>query len=455
MIQTKGKKTSIFKFPAKAIAISFMSVIITGAILLMLPISSKDGQMTGFLDALFTATSATCVTGLIVFDTYTKWSVFGQAIILLLIQIGGLGLVTLTSFFNLALGRKLGLRGMQLAQESINSNSLSDISRIIRFVVTASITVEMIGAILLSFTFIPIYGKEGIWISIFLAVSSFCNAGFDILGREQEFISLTNYVGNINVNFTISMLIILGGLGFLVWRDVINYKKNKKLLMHTKIVLTGTAILLFSGFIMFLTSEWTNPETLGKLSFGEKLLAAFFQSVTTRTAGFNSIDIAALRGETKILSCILMFIGAAPGSTGGGIKITTATVVIMTVYSIIKGEDETTVFGRVLSHNTVYKSLSIMVIAILGISISAGSILNTLSETGYSGVDVFFESVSAFATVGLSCGVTSVSGAVAKMFLILLMFIGRVGPISFAISLAMKGPQNKNEILPEAKIMVG
>ena len=455
MIQTKGKKTSIFKFPAQAIAISFISVIITGAILLTLPISSRDGHMTGFLDALFTATSATCVTGLVVFDTYTKWSLFGQIVILLLIQIGGLGLVTLTSFFNVALGRKLGLRGMQLAQESINSNSLSDISGIIRFVVTASVTVELIGAILLSFTFVPIYGKEGIWISVFLAISGFCNAGFDILGRESQFVSLSNYVGNLNVNLTISMLIILGGLGFLVWRDVIHYRKTKKLLMHTKIVLTGTAILLFSGFMIFLLSEWSNPETLGRLPYGQRFLAAFFQSVTTRTAGFNSIDIGALKGETKILSCILMFIGAAPGSTGGGIKITTATVVIMTVYSIIKGEDETTVFKRVLSHNTVYKSLSIMVLAILGISVSASVILTTLAATGFGGVDVFFESVSAFATVGLSCGVTGVSGPLAKCFLIMLMFIGRVGPISFAISLAMKGPQNKKEILPEAKIMVG
>ena len=458
MIQTntnKSQKKSIFKFPAQVIAISFMTVIIVGSILLMMPVSSRSGTSTAFLDALFTATSATCVTGLVVFDTFTHWSFFGQAIILLLIQIGGLGLVTITSFFNIALGRKLGLRSMQLAQESINSNSITDIARIIKFVVTASLTIELTGALLLSFTFVPKYGFEGIWISFFLAVSGFCNAGFDILGRESEFTSLSNYVGNINVNLTISALIILGGLGFLVWRDIINYHKTKKLLMHTKIVLTVTGILIFSGFLIFLVCEWNNPATLGNLSFGKKLLSAFFQSVSTRTAGFNTIDIGALNWDTKILSCFLMFIGAAPGSTGGGIKITTATVVIMTVYSVISGKDETTIFGRTIPHSTVYKSLAISVLALLGVTITSGVIYGTLGNAAYSVIDTFFESVSAFATVGLSCGVTSAANFISKLLLIFLMFVGRVGPVSFAISLTFRKVSPKEEILPEAKIMVG
>lgn len=455
MIKLKEKKNNLFKFPARAIALSFIFVILMGTIILMLPISSKDGNFTGFLDALFTATSATCVTGLIVFDTYSKWTVFGQLIILALIQIGGLGLVTITTFFNVALGKKLGLRSMQLAQESINTSSIMDISKIIRFVVTASFSIELIGALMLSLTFVPKYGLSGVWISIFLAISAFCNAGFDILGRETPFISLSNYTDSFNVNFTICMLIIVGGLGFIVWNDLYNYKKTKKLLLHTKIVLSVTATLIVAGFIMFAIMEWNNPYTMGGLSFFEKIGASFFQSVTTRTAGFNTIDIAALHGGTKVLSCILMFIGAAPGSTGGGIKVTTATVVIMTVYSVIKGRDETTIMKRTIKPNAVYKSLAILVMALVAVSITSGVMVVTLRSPIYSGIDTFFESVSAFATVGLSCGVTSVADVASKMLLILLMFLGRVGPVSFALSLAMRGISNKKEIYPEAKIIVG
>ncbi|MEF9984563.1 MAG: TrkH family potassium uptake protein [Oscillospiraceae bacterium] len=449
------RRRELFKFPAKAIARSFILVILVGTVILMLPISSKDGRFTDFLDALFTATSATCVTGLIVFDTYTKWTVFGQVIILMLIQIGGLGLVTITTFFNVALGKKLGLRSMQLAQESINSTSIIDISGIIRFVVTASLSIELLGAVMLSFTFVPKYGFEGIWISIFLAVSGFCNAGFDILGRETPFISLSNYTGSFNVNFTICMLIIVGGLGFIVWKDLYNYKKNKKLLLHTKIVLSVTGILIVSGFLMFMIMEWNNPKTMGGLSFFEKIGAAFFQSVTSRTAGFNTIDICALNGGTKVLTSLLMFIGAAPGSTGGGIKVTTATVVIMTVYSVIRGKDETSIMKRTISPNAVYKSLAILVMALVAVSICSGVMVSTLHNSLYTGTDTFFESVSAFATVGLSCGVTSVANVPSKILLIMLMFLGRVGPVSFALSLAMKGITTKKEILPEAKIMVG
>ncbi len=451
----KQENKGFLSFPARMIALSFMMVILVGTILLTLPISSKDGNFTNFLDALFTATSATCVTGLVVFDTYAKWTVFGQVVILALIQIGGLGLVTLTTFFSVAMGKKLGLRGMKLAQESINSISIADVSRIIRFVVTASICIELIGAVMLSFTFVPIYGREGIFISIFLAISAFCNAGFDILGRETAYISLVNYADSFNVNFTISMLIIIGGLGFVVWNDLINYPKRKKLLLHTKIVLSVTAFLIISGFLGILILEWNNPYTLGSLSTPSKFGAAMFQSITTRTAGFNTVDIASFNGFTKVFCSILMFIGAAPGSTGGGIKITTATIIVMTIVSVVRGYDDTIILKRQVNKNQVYKALSVLVIGIVAVSVSAGIVNVMLSSQGVSGIDSFFESVSAFATVGLSVGVTSLANSPAKIIFILLMFLGRVGPVSFALSLAMRSVKNKMEIIPDAQIIVG
>ncbi len=452
---TDKQKKPIFSSPTQAIAVSFFMVIAVGSLLLSLPISSKSGDFTPLLDCIFTATSATCVTGLVVYDTYQHWSVFGQLIILLLIQIGGLGLVTLTTFFTVIMGKKLGLRGLQLAQESVNSTSLADANRIVRFVVTVSLSVELIGALLLSFTFVPKFGTEGIFISIFLAISAFCNAGFDILGRELPYISLVDYVDNFNVNFTISMLIIIGGIGFVVLSDLIKYKETKKLMLHTKIVLSVTAVLILSGFIGIAILEWNNPTTLGELPFLQKLGASYFQSVSTRTAGFNTVDLATMHDSTKIFMGILMFIGAAPGSTGGGIKITTATVVVMTIVSVIRGYDDTIILKRRVNKSHVYKSLSVLVIGMLAVVFSTAVLFTTMPTGSVTGVDSFFESVSAFATVGLSVGVTGIANLTSKMVLILLMFVGRVGPVSFALSMAMRTKTTKSKIIPDAEIIVG
>lgn len=441
--------------PARVIVISFAVVIIIGALLLTTPLCSRNGTMTPFIDAFFTAVSATCVTGLVVYDTYTHFNVLGQIVIMILIQIGGLGLVTLTTFFNIAIGKKLGLRSMKLASESINITSVEGINKMIRMAVVVTFSIEAIGAILLSLVFIPKYGLiKGGFTAIFLAISAFCNAGFDILGHEGLFTSLTNYTDNFIVIATISALIIVGGLGFIVWQDIINYRYTKRLLLHTKVVLIVTAILIGVGTFIYMVYEWNNPYTMAGLSDAEKLGACLFQSITARTAGFNTIDIVATRDITKIFTILLMFIGAAPGSTGGGIKVTTFAVIIMTVISVIRGKDDTEILKRKVDFRVVYRSIAIATLAITAIFVCVNVIAATIPES-VDGIPILFEAVSAFATVGLSSGVTGVVGIIGKLVLALLMFIGRVGPVSLAISLAISQSKSKNRVIPEGKIMVG
>ena len=442
--------------PIRTIVMSFLLVILVGTLLLILPISSKTNTFTAPLTALFTATSATCVTGLIVVDTYTHWTLFGQVIILIMIQIGGIGLVTFASFFNFAIGKKLGLRSMQLASESVSTGGFNDIRKLVSIIVKMSLTFEGIGALLLMIVFVPKYGLGGIFIAIFLAISAFCNAGFDILGREGEFISLTNYADNPIVMITIMALIVCGGLGFIVWHDISQYRKTKKLVLQSKVVLLTTAILIVFGTIMMLILEWNNPQTMGDMNFLQKFSRSIFQSITFRTAGFNTIPIEHMHSSSKILGILLMFIGAAPGSTGGGIKITTFMVIIMTVFCVIKNRPETQILGRKVDKDIVYKSLAISVLAVLIVIITSSVIIYTNPTVPIFGVDSVFESVSAFATVGLSSGVTGVVNSISKVFLIFTMFVGRVGPVGLVFSLMIGSEmRSKNQVVPEGKIIVG
>ncbi len=443
--------------PERVITVSFACVILVGAILLMLPFSSRSGTFTPFLTCFFTATSATCVTGLVLVDTFTHWNMFGHLVIMALIQIGGLGLLTFTTFLNIALGKKLGLRGLKLASETVNSSSFADAKELIRMVVGMSMGVELLGALILSTTFVPQYGKYGLFISLFLAVSAFCNAGFDILGFQGEFCSLTNYTDNMVVQLTIMGLIIIGGLGFIVWNDLIRYRKTKKLLLHSQIVLTVTAILIVSGAILITMLEWDNPHTLGSLPVGQRFMAGLFQSVTMRTAGFNTIDLASMQEMTKIVSIILMFIGAAPGSTGGGIKVTTMTVFTMTALSIIRGHSQPIIRYRHVPSKVVYKSIAIIFLGLMIVFLTTGVITYTspIDDFTLTGVDAVFEAVSAFATVGVSSGVTAVASTASQMALCLAMFIGRIGPVSFGLTIAATRKDNRREIIPEGKIIVG
>ncbi|MEM1484368.1 potassium transporter TrkG [Oscillospiraceae bacterium PP1C4] len=450
------KMKRLVSSPSRMIAISFAAVILTGTLLLMLPISSKEHIVTPFLDCLFTATSATCVTGLIVYDTFTHWSTLGQCIILSLIQIGGLGLVTLTTFFSILIGKKLGLRGMHLAQESVSSMG-SDITMLIKTVISTALIVETAGALLLMSVFIPQYGADGIFISVFTSVSAFCNAGFDLMGRQTPFISLSNYNDSPMVIGVVGLLIIIGGIGFIVIHDFLQYHKSKTLTLHTRIVLVVTGVLILLGMLMTIAGEWDNPLTLGKLpTTAQKLGAAWFHSVSCRTAGFNTIPMESLTNFTKILSSVLMFFGAAPGSTGGGIKCTTVAVIFMTVYSVVRGDEDTIIFRRKVEKSAVYKSMAVMILGILAVTVTSGCIVATMKEThAVTGVDALFESVSAFATVGLSAGISAEANPLSKFLLIFSMYIGRLGPVSFFLSLAMRSTPNRKQIIPEGKIQIG
>lgn len=453
----QSKRSLLFCIsPIRLITLSFIAIIAVGTLLLMLPISSRSGQFTGFWDSLFTATSATCVTGLIVVDTYTHWSLFGQIIILALIQLGGLSLVTFATFIILSLRRRLGLKQLQISREYIGLDGFMNIPHLFRLIMGVTVSCELIGALLLSFRFVPLYNIKGIWISLFLSISAYCNAGFDILGREGEFVSLTNYADDAYVTLIICALIVLGGIGFLVFNDIITYKKTKRLMMHTKIVLWVTAALIVLGTVLFMISEYNNPDTIGNMSFGNKLLASLFQSITTRTAGFNTVDLGACNDFTKILMCFLMFIGASSGSTGGGIKTTTFAVLIITVISVCSGREDAVIMHRKIDKSVVYKAFVITMLSLLVVTITFSVVYIWGTSRDIDTFDALFEAVSAFSTSGLTCGITTSLGLVPKIFIIATMFIGRVGPVSAAFMLTKEADKNTGtHVLPECKIMVG
>lgn len=451
--------------PARVISASFLLVISVGTILLLMPFASQSGVSVGLLRALFTATSATCVTGLVVMDTATSWTVFGQLVILSLLQIGGLGLVTITSFFYSLMRRKTSLKTLVVTAESTASFGFADVLRLVRQIVLTTFAIELVGAVLLSSRYVQYFGwKQGIYKGAFQAVSAFCNAGFDVLGDTASgpYSSLVAFNGDPVVLLTTGFLIIVGGLGFVVWSDLLSLRKKRKLEFHSRLVLSMTAILVFSGMILFLLIERHNvssPYALGSLPAWQQPLASWFQSVTTRTAGFNSIDQAVMTDSSKFLSTILMFIGAAPGSTGGGIKITTFTVIIATVISDIRGEETPILFRHRLSLDTFTRALaifglafSIVVLAVLGLSAVEQA---ALAAERFSFLDLLFEATSAFATVGLSAVGTPSLQPLSWAILIPAMYLGRVGPASFAIGLAMRKLKHTERIRPEGKTMIG
>lgn len=453
--QQKPLHARLLSSPTRVISLSFAGLILAGTLLLMLPAASREGVPSPFLDCLFTSTSATCVTGLVVYDTFSHWSMFGHTVILALIQIGGLGLVTLTTFFNLVIGRKLGLRGMHLAQESVSSMD-ADIRQLIATVIRTSIVVEGTGAVLLALVFVPQYGSEGLFISLFTSISAFCNAGFDLFGRQEPYISLCGYADNALVAGVIGALIIAGGIGFIVVYDLAHWRAERRLTLHTRIVLVTTIILIFLGMAVTAVCEWNNPLTFGGFTPFQKLGASWFHSVSCRTAGFNIFSMEDMHNSTKLFSSALMFIGAAPGSTGGGIKCTTIAVIAMTVCSVVRGREEPVLFGRKIEKGAVYKSMAVTALGICAVLVTAGCIAGTVhASSAVSGTDALFESISAFATVGLSVGVTGVAGPFARLLLIFSMYLGRLGPVTFFLSLAMRSKQNRREILPEGKIQIG
>ncbi|KJF28417.1 TrkH family potassium uptake protein [Clostridium aceticum] len=438
--------------PTQILVAGFAVVILVGAILLNLPIASQDGRSIGFVNALFTATSAVCVTGLVVVDTGTHWTVFGKTVIVILIQVGGLGFMTMATMFAILLGKKISLKERLIMQEALNQYSLEGIVRFTKYIIVGTFMIEGIGAFFLSFRFIPEYGWiKGISYSIFHAISAFCNAGFDIIGEGR---GLTPYVSDPIVNLTIGFLVIVGGIGFSVMVDLMNHKNLKRLSLHTKMVLFITALLLLIGFGGFLILEWNNPETLGELSVGGKLLGGFFQSMTTRTAGFNTIALDAMTNASKLLTIVLMYIGGSPASTAGGIKTATLGVILFTVVSVIRGKEDTELFHRRIPRDIVNRAITVAVIGITLIIVI--TMVLTITEAGTSFLDVLFEATSAFGTVGLSLGITSELTIPGRMVIIFMMFSGRVGPLTIAYALARQQRKNKGIIkYPEGKIIVG
>ena len=420
--------------------LAFLGAIITGSILLALPLSSADGRPLPYLDALFTATTSVCVTGLVTVPTVSAWSTFGHAVILFLIQIGGLGVITVFSGFMISAGRKLGIGYRMLIQDSFNLNSLDGMKEFTNKVILSSFAVEGAGALLYMTVFVPEYGAKGIWISVFTSVSAFCNAGLDIISEN----SLCDYALNPVINFTTMFLIVAGGIGFVVWLDLarsfariktMGRKAFSRLTLHSKIALSVTVILIASGTLAVLISEYNNPGTIGNMTFPQKLQASLFQSVTTRTAGFATVPQENLTAPSALVSMLLMFIGGSPVGTAGGIKTVTVAVILACAFAAVKQKDEVTLFGRNLSKQAVKKATGVAVMSFM-IAFISGALLSAVSRGDV--IDSLYESVSACATVGLSRNFTGTLNAAGKIIIIFTMYLGRVGPISLAVAFNRK-----------------
>ena len=433
--------------PPRILALGFMTTILIGAMLLNLPMASNSGESIGFIDALFTSASAVCVTGLVVVNTAEHWTEFGQAIILLLIQIGGLGIMTMATIFALVSGKKISLKERLVIKEQLNQESLSGLVKLVKYVIGMTLFIEVLGAGLLSIVFIPKYGlKMGIWQSFFHSVSAFCNAGFDITGN-----SLVDFNSSTIVIVVISLLIIIGGLGFSVIIDLFRNRSWERLSLHTKLVLIISSILITAGTALILILEWNNPGTLKDLSVADKLRASFFAAVVPRTAGFNSIDVGAMLQATAFFTIILMFIGGSPGSTAGGIKTSTIGVVIMATIAIIKGERDIEIYKKRIPQETVFKSLAIVTVGMFLI-IGVSFILTLTESWGF--LDTMFEATSAFATVGLSRGMTPNLSNAGKLIIIGTMYAGRVGPLTMAFAFGYN-KRHKRYRYSEGHINVG
>lgn len=445
--------------PVQVILLGFLITILVGSILLALPIATKSGVGTPYIDALFTATTSVCVTGLIVETTMTHWSIFGQAVILLLIQIGGLGVITITTGMFFALGKRITLGNRMLIQESLGLNTLTGLVSLVKKIIIGTVIIEGIGAILYATQFVPEFGiGYGIWASIFNSISAFCNAGMDIVRDD----SLRSYVVNPVINFTTMGLIILGGLGFIVWKDL--WQSIKKIVkekmpvkrvvwqlkFQTKIVMSITAFLILFGTVLIFIFEYNNPATMKNLSLPGKIMASMFQSVTTRTAGFETVAQGALSDASSLVSMFMMIIGGSPTGTAGGVKTVTFAILVFCVISVAKQEDSISLFKRRVPQNLLSKALAIIVIYLI-ILMSCVLLLLVFDHGNF--MDSCYECVSALATVGLTKGMTPNLTIAGKIIIIITMYIGRVGPISMAISFSQKN-KKKMIMYPEQDLIL-
>lgn len=430
--------------PNRALALGFLAIILAGALLLMLPIANRGGKGLSFLDSLFTATSATCVTGLVVADTWTQFNLLGQIILLALIQVGGLGYMTMMLQAALLMGKKLGLRQRSVMMESVSAQRLSDVLTLLRYILGGTALIEGTGAVLLAFRFIPELGlARGIWYAVFHSVSAFCNAGFDLMGFREPYSSLTHYVYDPLVNLTAVALVLLGGLGFLVWRDVReNGLHLRRYSLHSKLMLTATLVLTVGGTALFWLAERDN--LLSGMTAGQQALAALFQAVSPRTAGFNTVDLAKLTSGGGLLTIVLMFIGAGPGSTGGGVKVTTVVVCLLTLAAYIRGRREVGAFNRRLDEEQIHRSAA-GVTLYMTLAMAGGFLI--LATQPFPLQDALFEVFSALSTVGLSTGITRDLSPLNRAVVIVMMYCGRIGSLSMLMALAQRSaPRVKDPV---------
>jgi trk system potassium uptake protein TrkH len=445
------KIKEIKKNPYMIFFFGFAIVIFIGAILLALPFASQNGKSVGFINALFTAASATCVTGLVVVNTATHWTLFGKLVIITLIQIGGLGVMTMTAMISFFLGKRISLKTRVLIMEERNVDELQGVVRLTKNILLYTFGVEIVGAILFSFVFIKDYGiVKGVGYSLFHAISSFCNAGFDLIGN-----SMINYVDNPIITLAVCSLVVIGGIGYFVFWDIYASKRFHMLTLHSKLVLIITGVLLVGGTVIMFALEHDNPGTMGNLDMSGKINASIFQAVNPRTAGFNTVPIENLRMATAAVTVAFMFIGGSPASTAGGIKTTTLGVLIVSFYNLFKGKRDFEVFERRIMPETTIRAAAILMISIM-LVFTVSIILSITEEvTGYDYLDILYETVSAFATVGLTRGLTPYLSDAGKLLLSALMFIGRVGPMTVAYAILKQNKNIGNYTYPEGKVIIG
>ena len=440
------------------ILLGFLMTIFVGALLLMIPAATAPGEKTDFLTALFTSTTSVCVTGLVVEVTATHWSLLGHIIILCLIQIGGLGIIAVTMGCMLVMRRQIGLRDRLLLGDAFNLSTVSDLVPFLRRVIGGTFFVEGLGAIGYLFVFIPEYGAKGVWYAVFHAISAFCNAGIDLLGPD----SLSLYADNVWMNGVTILLIVMGGIGFIVWWDILDVIKRARrasyrmnvvthLKLHTKVVLVTTLILIFGGATLFAMIEWNNPETMGAMCTGDKLMAALFQSVTARTAGFYTISQSGLRGASLLTMLVLMTIGGSPGSTAGGIKTSTVALLVYAAMCTVKGQEEVVAFHQRISPRSVRKAWTVFSVSLL-IALVGTALLMQVCDATLE--DALYEVFSAVGTVGISRGLTPHLNEAGRVIIIICMYLGRIGPISMAIAFSRKKPENSIRYA-EGEITVG
>ena len=444
----------------RIIVLGFLIGILIGSFLLWLPISSKEGQTISYIDALFVATTSLCVTGLSPVVTVDQWSYFGQVVILFLVQFGGLGVVTFTTTVLLILGKRITLSERMLIQEAYNLDSIAGVVKLTIRIIKGTLFVEACGALLYSFVFIPEYGfLEGIWKSIFHSVSAFCNAGLDTVGSSGFIV----YQTNVMINIATMLLIIFGGIGFPVWWDVLRVGKGiiqkeiawrdafQKTMIHTKIVLAVTITLIFGGAFFIFLFEYTNPHTIGNLSFGNKIMASLFESVTLRTAGFQTIPQEGLTEASSLLALLLMFIGGSPSGTAGGVKTVTMIILILSMMAAVRGDNEVTAFHRKITDNYVRRAIAVIVVSVVALLVVCMA-LSITEDAEF--LDILFESVSALATVGLTRGMTGTLSFAGKLIIIFAMYLGRLGPITMALAFNAKRYEGK-KTMAEGKVIIG